>query len=159
MRILRSGLLVSALLAAACDLISPSAASRVYVLSRIGNTTVPVPFLSSARFPLILADTLRISMLPRAAASTSVSRTVVYEYESGQVVSVSSEESAPLAGDLLRLELRCPPDGVVCIGPPETPRAEFKFVGDSLLQQIPAGVIIPVGVPVPLRVYALVRTQ
>src|ERR1051326_8070171 len=99
MRNLRSSLVVSALLALGCGTVSPSIPSGVYVLRRIGDAALPAPLDPRSAFPiLILADTLRIPALIRPAPGTitMVTRTRVFEYQSGQVVSDSSEQPAVL---------------------------------------------------------------
>jgi hypothetical protein len=75
-----------------------------------------------------------------------VTRTRVFEYQSGQVVSDSSEQPAVLTGDLLTVN-ECTRPGAMCAVPGGL---VLKFAADSLVQQIPEGISVPA------RVYSLV---
>lgn len=122
----------------------------MYVLQRIGDAVLPVPLNPPSAFPVMVADTLKIPASVRPTAGILVLRTEAWENPDGQIVSDSSEHSASIAGDLITIE-ECRL-GVGCMRPSNWFPFELRFVGDSLVQQIPAGRTNPP------RVYALVRT-
>jgi hypothetical protein len=148
----KSILMISALLATGCGLVSPSTASPVYVLRRIGDSVLPTPANPPAPFPAVVADTLRLPASLDGATGFVLTRTQVFRDQSGATTSDPFESSAHVDGDLLTIDM-CPPNANCGARPIGWFPFELRFVGDSLVQQIPAGKSDPP------RVYARVRDQ
>ena len=138
MRCAPSWLIGIALLGSGCDAASPSSGTDVYALYRIGDDVLPAPAWPGAAYPLVLADTLTIPQSRGRDAQIVLGRTQVYQDENGGVSRSTTRHNGQLEADLLVVDT-CPL-GAYCIAADLVYQPfELRFVGDSLVEQVPSG--------------------
>ena len=139
MRHAPSWLIGIALLGTGCDLASPSSTPSVYALYRIGDAVLPVPTNPPAPLPALLGDTLTIPATRGRTGQVVVSRVQVYKAETGGLSRSSTRHNAQAEGDLLIVDT-CPL-GAYCVAVEPLVSAPFalRFIGDSLVEELPAG--------------------
>src|ERR1041384_184090 len=146
MRHAPSWLIGIALLGTGCDLASPSSTPSVYALYRIGDAVLPGPTnppppppAPPAPRPALLGDTLTIPATRGRTGQVVVSRVQVYKAETGGLSRSSTRHNAQAEGDLLIVDT-CPL-GAYCVAVEPLVSAPFalRFIGDSLVEELPAG--------------------
>ena len=135
LRIPAVSLLALALLACGMDGTAPEG-DTLYLLRRIGVQPLPAPSYPSPGAPLIVADSMFLSLTrARDKDSFQVTRITVVRENSGADSRSLSRFLASLEGNLLSID-NCPIDAFCAASLVYVPD-EFLIVGDSLFEQVP----------------------
>jgi hypothetical protein len=128
----------------------PDESESLYVLHRIGNRELPAPGFPWPESPLIVADSIRLSVsLANYPKVITIKRSQAYQEHSGQVLYFAGRYNASLSWNLLTID-NCPIESA-CFASLVYSATTMLVAGDSLFE------VVGDGNPVGPRVYGRVR--